>query len=127
MQLAVLDRERALRHRVEQRAVVRDEQDGAGERLQRGLERLAALEVEMVRRLVEHEEVRARCDRDRQREPPPLASRQHRHRLLVRVPAGEEEAAEQRSARPARDRPVIVCTHWSTEPRVSSSISCCEK
>ena len=58
-QLAVLDRERPLGDRVEQRAVVRDEQHGARERVERRLERLAALEVEVVRRLVEDEEVRA--------------------------------------------------------------------
>ena len=95
VQLAVLDRERALGDRVEQRAVVRDEQHRAGKRVERRLERLAALEVEMVRRLVEHEEVRARRDGDREREPPPLAARQHGDRLLVLVPAGEEELAEQ--------------------------------
>ena len=49
----------------------------------------------MVRRLVEDEEVRAARDRHRKREPPPLASGKHRDLLLVRVPAGEEEAAEQ--------------------------------
>ena len=57
----------------------------------------------MVRRLVEHEEVRAGGDRHREREPPPLAAREHRHRLLVLVPAGEEEAAEQRLRVGARE------------------------
>ena len=67
-----------------------------GERLERGLERLARLEVEVVRRLVEDEEVRARGDDVREREPAPLAAGEDRDRLLVLVPAGEEEAAEQR-------------------------------
>ena len=40
--------------------------------------------------------VRARRDDDREREPAALAARQHRDRLLVLVPAREEEAAEQR-------------------------------
>ena len=34
-------------------------------------------------------------DDDREREPPPLAAREHAHRLLVRLPAGEEEPPEQ--------------------------------
>ena len=54
-----LDRHRPRAHRVEQGAVVRDEQQRALERAQRVLERLARLEVEVVRRFVEHEEVRA--------------------------------------------------------------------
>ena len=49
----------------------------------------------MVRRLVEHEEVRAGRDHERQREPAPLAAGERRDGLLVRLPAGEEEAAEQ--------------------------------
>ena len=73
-----------------------DEQHRAGERLERLLERLAALEVEVVRRLVEHEEVRAGGDEQRERQAPALAAGQRRHRPLVHVPAGEEEAAEER-------------------------------
>ena len=123
----VLDRERAMGDGVEQRAVVRDEQHGAGEGLERGLERLAALEVEVVRRLVEHEEVRARRDHEREREPAALAAREHRDRLLVLGPAGEEEATEQRSAPDGRGSPVAPWAQSSTVPRSSSSISCCEK
>jgi len=53
---------------------VRDEQHRPGECVERGLERLAALEVEVVRRLVEDEEVRARGDDERERESAPLAA-----------------------------------------------------
>ena len=67
----------------------------------------------MVRRLVEHEEVRARGDDDREREPAPLAAREHGDRLLVLVPAGEEELAEQR-LRLRRAQPGHACAHWST-------------
>ena len=63
---AVLDRERSARDGVEHRTVVGDEQHRSRERLERLLERLAALEVEVVRRLVEDEEVRP--GRDEQRE-----------------------------------------------------------
>ena len=73
-----------------------DEQDRAGKRLERGLERLAALEVEMVRRLVEDEKVRSRGDDQRERQPTAFAARELVDALLVLVPAGEEEAAEQR-------------------------------
>ena len=103
-----------LRDRVEQRAVVRDEQHRAGERVERRLERLAALEVEVVRRLVEDEEVRARGDDEREREPPPLAARERADRLLVLLPAREEEAAEQRSARRAAAGRSRRCAQSST-------------
>src|SRR5205085_3256083 len=95
VQRAILDRERPLGYRIEERAVVRHEQHGSGERLQRRLERLAALEVEVVRRLVEHEEVRAGRNDDREREPAPLPTREDAHRLLVLRPTGEEKATEQ--------------------------------
>ena len=50
---------------------------------------------------VEDEEVRARGDEDGEREAPPLAAGERRDGLLVRLPAGEEEAAEERlRARP---------------------------
>jgi hypothetical protein len=48
----------------------------------------------VVRRLVEHEEVRARDDRARQGEPPPLAAGERGNRLLD-VLAREQEEAEQ--------------------------------
>src|SRR3712207_2226466 len=73
-----------------------DEEERARERLERRLERLAALEVEVVRRLVEHEEVRTGRDDDRECEAPALAARQHLDRLLVLRPTGEQELAEQR-------------------------------
>src|SRR5439155_27103155 len=71
-----MDRDRPLCDRVEQGTVVRDEQHRTRERLQRRLERLAALEVEVVRRLVEDEEVRAGGDDDRECEPPALTAGQ---------------------------------------------------
>src|SRR6266545_1382825 len=49
----------------------------------------------MVRRLVEDQEVRARRDDVREREPPPLAAREYRDRLLMLGPAAEQETAEQ--------------------------------
>ena len=93
---AIFDRQQPPRDRVEQRAVVGDEQDRARKGLERGFERLARLEVEMVRRLVQHEEVCPRCDDDRERQAPALAARQRDDRLLVVVPAREEKPPEQR-------------------------------
>ena len=58
-QRVVLDRDGARADGVEQRAVVGDQQQRALEALERGLERLAALEVEVVGRLVEDQDVGA--------------------------------------------------------------------
>ena len=51
--------------------------DGALVGVERLLERLARLDVEVVRGLVEHEQVGAAGDERREREPPPLAAREH--------------------------------------------------
>ena len=80
---------------LQQGAVVGDEDDRALELDQRVLERLAALDVEVVGGLVEDQHVGARGDQDRQREPPLLAAGDVAE-LLLDVGAGEEEAAEQR-------------------------------
>ena len=72
---------------------MRYEQDGSGKRLQRRLESFAAFEVEMVGRLVQHEEVRAGRNDDCKREPSTLATREDGDGLLVLRPAGKEEAA----------------------------------
>src|SRR6185312_3372967 len=72
------------------------EQERALERAQGVLERLARLEVEVVRRLVEDQDVRARRHEDRQRQPPALAAAQAVERLLGLL-AAEQEAPEQRA------------------------------
>ena len=94
-QLAVLADEGAAADRLEQGAVVGDEDDRALVLDQRVLERLAALDVEVVGGLVEDQDVGAGGDQDRQREPPLLAAGDVAE-LLLGVVAGEEEAAEQR-------------------------------
>ena len=126
-QAAVLDRDDPLGDGIEHCAVVRDEQDRAGKRLERRLERLAAFEVEVVRRLVEDEEVRAGGDDEREREPPALAARE------LRRPASRASSQPEKRKRPSsacacgRCRPVAPIAHSSTLPRSSSSTSCCEK
>ena len=97
MQRSLLDGDRARSHRVEQRAVVGDEQHRALERAQRVLERLAALDVEVVGRLVEDQDIRrvlVRPDQHGQRQAPALAAGQAAQRLLGLL-AGEQEAPEQ--------------------------------
>src|SRR5580765_526046 len=114
----ILDRDHSPRHRIEQRAVVRDEQHRAGEGGERVLERLSALEVEVVRRLVEDEEVGAARDDQRESEAPPLAARERTHGLLMRLPAREEELPQEllrlrppqagRADRRVQHRPALV-------------------
>ena len=70
----VLERERPVGDPIQQRSVVGHEQHRARERVERCLERLAALEVEVVRRLVEQEQVCPGSDYEREREPAPLAA-----------------------------------------------------
>src|SRR5919197_6715009 len=50
----------------------------------------------MVRRPGEIKEVGAGGDEHRKTEPPALSTRKSPDRLLVRIPAGEEETAEER-------------------------------
>jgi hypothetical protein len=75
---------------------VRDEENGSRKRLERRLEGLAALEVEVIRRLVEDEQVGPGRDEDGQREPSPFPAGERGHRLRMRLPAGEEEPPEKR-------------------------------
>ena len=80
-----------------------DEQQRARELVERLLERLAALEVEVVGRLVEDQHVGARLDEDasdsRRRSPPESTVER-----LLGLLAGEQEAPEQRP-RLARGQP----------------------
>ena len=112
-QLAVLADEGAAADRLQQRPVVGDEQDRTLELGQRVLERLAALDVEMVGGLVEDEDVGAGGDEDRQREPPLLAAGDVGE-LLLDLGAGEEEAAEQG----ARLGPLSPVSRWAASSTV---------
>ena len=98
----ILDRDGAGPDGVQQRAVVRDEQEGALERAERVLERLAALQVQVVRGLVDDQDVGPGGDEDCQREAPALATREALERLLGLLP-GEEEATEQRAGLVGRE------------------------
>ena len=93
---SVLDRDDPLGDGVEHSAVVGDEQDRARKRLECGLEGFTAFEVEVVGRLVEDEKVRSGRDDEREPEPPSLTAGELVDPLLVVVPAGEQEPAEER-------------------------------
>ena len=69
---------------------MRYEQQRAGEVLERLLQHLAAVHVQMVGGLVEYEEVVAPEHELGQRQPPPLAARERAHRLKHLV-AGKQE------------------------------------
>src|SRR5262245_63542839 len=91
-------------------AVWGDQQHRTVEGGERGLDALARGDVEVVRRLVEHEQVRARDEELRERHPYALAFAQ-----LADAPedavAAEEEAREQRPhvglARASRGRDLV--------------------
>ena len=100
---------------------MRDQQQRAGELRQRVLQRLPALDVEVVGRLVEDQHVGARLDQDRERQPPPLAAGQTLERLLG-VLAAEQEPAEQRPPA-AGVRPVARWQASSTVRAVPPPIS----
>ncbi len=78
---------------IEELAVVRDDQQRAGELGEQVLEQLERLEVEVVRGLVQHEHV-ARLGQDaRQLQAPPLAAREARDRALDLL-GREQEVAQ---------------------------------
>ena len=90
--LAALELEHRRRHRLEEPAVVRDEDHAGVDRLQHLLEPLERLDVEVVRRLVEQQQVRLRRERARERRPRQLAAGERAQRA-VEVVIGEAEAA----------------------------------
>jgi len=80
VQRALLDGHRSRADGVQQGAIVRDQQDGAGERAQRILERLPALEVEVVGGLVEEQDVAPPEEDTGHLHPAPLTSGEHLQR-----------------------------------------------
>ena len=77
---------------------MRDEEQRALEIEEHALELLPGCEIEMVRRLVEDEEIRVACGEPRESESAALAAREHAD-LLEHVVAAEEEAGEQVAGR----------------------------
>ncbi len=87
------DLERRRRHRLEEPAVVRDEDHRRVERGQLALEPLEARHVEVVRRLVEQQQVGVAAERARERGARQLSAGE-RPQLPVEVLVGEAEAAQ---------------------------------
>src|SRR5579859_3863534 len=87
---------RRRRHSFEEPPVVRDEDHRGVDRLQLALEPLEALDVEVVRRLVEEEQVGVAAEGARERRARQLAARE-RPQLPVEVVVGEAQTAQHRS------------------------------
>ena len=83
---------------LEQAPVVRDDDDGRRGLAEERLERLAGRDVEVVRRLVEEQQVRLADADERELQPRALAARQVRDRLAD-VVAAEQEPREVRPCR----------------------------
>ena len=81
-------------HAAQQRPVVGDHHEPALEALERVGERRAHVDVQVVRRLVEQQQVRPRVHHEREREPRALPARERADALVHAVP-GEAEAAEE--------------------------------
>ena len=90
---AVGDQQEAVADRPQQRAVVRHQHEAAFEPGQRAGERVAHLEIEMVGRLVEQEQVRPAVDDQRQRETRFLTARERSDRRVGHI-AAKIEATE---------------------------------
>ncbi len=90
--LAALELEHRRGHRLEEPAVVCDEDHAGIDRLQHLLEPLERLDVEMVRRLVEQQQVRLRRERTRERRACELAAGERAQRP-VEVVVGEAQPA----------------------------------
>ena len=90
---AGLELERRGRHRLEEPAVVRDEDDGGVERGELRLEPFEARDVEVVRRLVEQQQVGVAAERARERGARQLAARE-RLQAPVEVVVVEAEPAQ---------------------------------
>src|SRR6185437_14767471 len=84
-----------VRDRLEEPAIVRDEDDGGVQRRELALEPFDARDVEVVRRLVEEEEVGVAGERAGERRARQLASREGAQ-AAVEVVVGEAEAADDR-------------------------------
>ena len=86
---AALEHERARDDVVEKRAIVADDEQRPRELEQQLLEQIERLDVEIVRRLVEHEQVERAREQPREQQAVSLAARQRAHRRARAI--GREE------------------------------------
>src|SRR5439155_26197052 len=93
LRVSVLDEDDVLGHAIDEVTIVRDDDQSAGESLQRFFERLAGVDIEMIRRLIEEHQVSAEGHDFRERQPSafstgPIAG------LLVNIVIEERELRE---------------------------------
>ncbi len=111
---AAIEFENPLGRVVEEVAIVRDRDDGAGEALQELLEPLDALGIEMVRRLVEQQHVGLREQQTAQRDAAFLTARE---RADLRIPRRQRSASAAISSCRSRSSPSEANT-------IASSFAC---
>ena len=104
---AALEHERARDDVVEKRAVVADDEQRAGELEQQLLEQVERLDVEIVRRLVEHEQVERAREQPREQQAIALAARERAHRR-ARAIGREEEVLRDSRARACALPPISM-------------------
>ena len=104
--------EHRVAHGLEKPAVVRDDHDSGIERLQLALEPLEALDVEVVRRLVQQQQIGIAAERARERRARQLAAGE-RLQLAVEVLLGKTKPAQDRGGALA---PVVAARVF--EPRL---------
>ena len=100
---AVIDDPQPLADGLEEPSVVADDEDRRRRRPEEGLDRLAGRDVEVVRRLVEEQQVRRQDAEQGELEPRALATRE-RPDLLERVVTPEQEPRQVRPRLARRDR-----------------------
>ena len=92
---------------VEQVPIVRDQDDGAGIVLQRHRERLPHLEIEVIGRFVEQQQVGSQVRHQRQYQPRFLATGKRRHSFehpITAKPKGRQKVAQLGFCSPLRPR-----------------------
>ena len=118
---AVGDLPRARADGVEEPAVVGDDEHRAAAGGEVAREPVDGLDVEVVRRLVEQQQLGAVEQQLGERDPAPLATRQRRDRRVDARP-GSGAARRRRAARRARSGTRLSAAHsWSARPPTSSS------
>src|SRR5437667_8584279 len=84
------------RHSIKEKPIMTDGDDGSLIRFQRFFERFARRNIEMIRRLVEHQDIDARINQLCERESSLLSTGQIAH-VLVNVIAKEKKFCQKRS------------------------------
>ena len=129
---AVGDQHEAITGAAQQRTVVRDDDDGAGELLQRQQQRVPQRQVQVVGRLIEQQQIGAARHQDRERQPRALPTGEVEggleHALAAKTEAAQADRAAAAASRPVTSAPPRRTSSLSGEPPPSScSTSSCAK